>query len=87
MSLRHTALNLPSQSKSLCSAELFLPEPFKTIFLLAINRFFNPHPIQSGLVIWLALLGILVNGFSVLLLFTLGLGVPLAIGAFPNTNP
>jgi cobalt-zinc-cadmium efflux system protein len=34
----------------------------------AINRFFNPHPIQSGLVIWLALLGILVNGFSVLLL-------------------
>jgi cobalt-zinc-cadmium efflux system protein len=34
----------------------------------AINRFFNPHPIQSVLVIWLALLGILVNGFSVLLL-------------------
>jgi cobalt-zinc-cadmium efflux system protein len=34
----------------------------------AINRFFNPHPIQSGLVILLALLGILVNGFSVLLL-------------------
>lgn len=34
----------------------------------AIERFVNPHPIQSGLVIWLALLGILVNGFSVLLL-------------------
>jgi cobalt-zinc-cadmium efflux system protein len=34
----------------------------------AIERFFNPHPIQSGLVIWLALLGIAVNGFSVLLL-------------------
>ena len=34
----------------------------------AIERLFNPHPIQSGLVIWLALLGILVNGFSVLLL-------------------
>ena len=34
----------------------------------AIERYFNPHPIQSGLVIWLALLGIAVNGFSVLLL-------------------
>lgn len=34
----------------------------------AINRFINPHPIQSELVIWLALLGILANGFSVLLL-------------------
>ncbi|MGL2962632.1 cation diffusion facilitator family transporter [Flavobacterium sp. RSB2_4_14] len=34
----------------------------------AIERFFNPHPIQSGLVIWLAILGIVVNGFSVLLL-------------------
>jgi cobalt-zinc-cadmium efflux system protein len=34
----------------------------------AIERFFNPHPIPSGLVIWLALLGIAVNGFSVLLL-------------------
>jgi cobalt-zinc-cadmium efflux system protein len=34
----------------------------------AVERFFNPHPIQSGLVIWLALLGIFVNGFSVLLL-------------------
>jgi len=34
----------------------------------AIERFFNPHPIQSGLVIWLALLGIVVNGLSVLLL-------------------
>lgn len=34
----------------------------------AIERFFNPHPIQSGLVIWLALLGIAINGFSVLLL-------------------
>jgi len=34
----------------------------------AVERFFNPHPIQSGLVIWLALLGIIVNGLSVLLL-------------------
>lgn len=34
----------------------------------AIERFFNPHEIQSNLVIWLALLGILVNGFSVILL-------------------
>jgi len=34
----------------------------------AIERFFNPHPIQSGMVIWLAILGIAVNGFSVLLL-------------------
>lgn len=32
----------------------------------AIERFFNPHPIQSGLVIWLALLGIVVNGLSVI---------------------
>lgn len=34
----------------------------------AIERFFYPQPIQSGLVIWLALLGIVLNGVSVLLL-------------------
>lgn len=34
----------------------------------AVDRFFNPHPIQSGLVIWLAILGIAVNGLSVLFL-------------------
>lgn len=34
----------------------------------AIERLFNTHPIQSGMVIWLAILGIAVNGFSVLLL-------------------
>lgn len=34
----------------------------------AIHRFFHPEPIQSGMVIWLALLGIIVNGLSVLLL-------------------
>jgi cobalt-zinc-cadmium efflux system protein len=34
----------------------------------AIERFINPKPIESNLVIWLALLGIAVNGFSVLLL-------------------
>lgn len=34
----------------------------------AIQRFFNPQEIESGLVIWLAFLGIAVNGFSVLLL-------------------
>ncbi|MBF6641447.1 cation transporter [Flavobacterium sp. J49] len=34
----------------------------------AVERFFNPHPIQSGLVIWLALLGIVVNGLSVIFL-------------------
>lgn len=34
----------------------------------ATIRFFNPQPIQSNLVIWMAALGILVNGFSVLLL-------------------
>lgn len=34
----------------------------------AIIRFFNPKEIESGLVIWLALLGIIANGFSVLLL-------------------
>jgi len=34
----------------------------------AIERFVNPQPIQSGLVIWLAILGIAVNGFSALLL-------------------
>ncbi|MCG2417490.1 cation diffusion facilitator family transporter [Aequorivita sp. F47161] len=32
-------------------------------------RFFNPQTIESGLVIWLAILGILFNGFSVLLLY------------------
>jgi len=34
----------------------------------AIDRFFNPQEIESGLVIWLALLAIGANGFSVLLL-------------------
>ncbi len=34
----------------------------------AIERFFNPKEIESELVIWLALLAILANGFSVLLL-------------------
>ncbi len=34
----------------------------------AIERFFNPQEVASDLVIWLALLGILANGFSVLLL-------------------
>lgn len=34
----------------------------------AIERFFHPHPILSNLVIWLALLGIIVNGLSVLIL-------------------
>lgn len=40
------------------------------IFLIyeAIHRFFNVIEIKSGLVIWLALFGILANGFSVLLL-------------------
>jgi cobalt-zinc-cadmium efflux system protein len=34
----------------------------------AVERFFHPHNIQAELVIWLALLGIIVNGVSVLLL-------------------
>lgn len=34
----------------------------------AVERFFHPHSIQAELVIWLALLGIVVNGVSVLLL-------------------
>lgn len=34
----------------------------------AIARFLNPKEIESSLVIWLALLGIVANGFSVLLL-------------------
>ena len=34
----------------------------------AATRFFHPEPIKSGLVIWLAILGIVVNGGSVLLL-------------------
>ncbi|MDV7137626.1 cation diffusion facilitator family transporter [Maribacter sp. TH_r10] len=34
----------------------------------AIERFLNPIPIESNLVIWLSLLGIAANGFSVLLL-------------------
>lgn len=34
----------------------------------AVERFFNPQEIESGLVIWLALLAIFANGFSVLLL-------------------
>ncbi len=35
----------------------------------AIIRFSDPHIIESSLVIWLAILGIVFNGFSVLLLF------------------
>ena len=40
------------------------------VFLIieAIERFQNPQEIESNLVIWLSLLGIAVNGFSVLLL-------------------
>lgn len=40
------------------------------VFLIieAIERFQNPQEIESNLVIWLSLLGILANGFSVLLL-------------------
>jgi cobalt-zinc-cadmium efflux system protein len=40
------------------------------VFLIieAIERFQNPQNIESGLVIWLSLFGILANGFSVLLL-------------------
>lgn len=40
------------------------------LFLIygAVERFFHPKTIESNLVIWLALLGIAVNGFSVLLL-------------------
>jgi cobalt-zinc-cadmium efflux system protein len=34
----------------------------------AVERFFNPQHIESGLVIWLSLLGIVANGLSVLLL-------------------
>ncbi|GAB5400763.1 MAG: cation diffusion facilitator family transporter [Aureisphaera sp.] len=34
----------------------------------AVERFIEPQEIESGLVIWLALLGIVANGFSVLLL-------------------
>ncbi|WP_026451847.1 cation diffusion facilitator family transporter [Aequorivita capsosiphonis] len=35
----------------------------------AALRFMNPKPIESNLVIWLAILGIVANGFSVLLLY------------------
>lgn len=40
------------------------------LFLIygATERFFHPHKIASGLVIWLSLLGIIVNGLSVILL-------------------
>jgi cobalt-zinc-cadmium efflux system protein len=34
----------------------------------AIERFFAPHAIEAGLVIWMALLGIVVNGLSAVLL-------------------
>jgi cobalt-zinc-cadmium efflux system protein len=34
----------------------------------AIERFFNPQHIESGLVIWLSILGIVVNGLSAILL-------------------
>lgn len=40
------------------------------VFLIAeaVERFFEPQSIDSGIVIWLSLLGILANGFSVLLI-------------------
>ena len=38
------------------------------LIIEAYKRFGNPQKIESGLVIWLALLAILANGFSVLLL-------------------
>lgn len=38
------------------------------LIIEAVKRIQHPEPIQSNLVIWLALLGILANGFSVLLL-------------------
>ena len=38
------------------------------LFIEAIKRFNHPQEIQTNLVIWLAILGILGNGFSVLLL-------------------
>jgi cobalt-zinc-cadmium efflux system protein len=38
------------------------------LIIEASHRFFNPQPIASGLVIWLSILGIAANGFSVLLL-------------------
>jgi len=38
------------------------------LIIEAIKRFKNPEPIESNLVIWLSLFGILANGFSVLLL-------------------
>jgi cobalt-zinc-cadmium efflux system protein len=40
------------------------------LFLIygAIERFFNPQEINSGLVIWLSILGIVVNGLSVIML-------------------
>lgn len=34
----------------------------------AVERFFHPHPIGSDLVIWLAIVGIVANGLSVLFL-------------------
>lgn len=34
----------------------------------AIERFFNPHEIKSSLVIWLSILGIVVNGLSAFML-------------------
>ena len=40
------------------------------LFLIygAVERFFNPQEIESGLVIWLSILGIVVNGLSAVLL-------------------
>ena len=38
------------------------------LIIEAVKRFQNPHEIESNLVIWLAIIGILVNGASVLLL-------------------
>jgi cobalt-zinc-cadmium efflux system protein len=52
---------------------IFLTSAFLIIVALfliygATERFFNPKEIQSGLVIWLSILGIVVNGLSAILL-------------------
>ncbi|MRI01117.1 cation diffusion facilitator family transporter [Kriegella sp. EG-1] len=38
------------------------------LIIEAVERFYNPQEVESNLVIWLSLLGIVANGFSVLLL-------------------
>src|SRR5690554_4632754 len=64
--LKHSVINVQIIAAFVNSATLIIVAVY--LIYEASIRFMNPTPIESTLVIWLAILGILVNGFSVILL-------------------